>query len=79
MAGLLAVGAHLAAQLCGEKGEPILLGVLVFLVGTHVACRFPSYDILYYSCAFFLCHNFVHAYMVAPQHLQRPSHGSSRR
>ncbi|KAJ1270938.1 hypothetical protein BS78_06G089300 [Paspalum vaginatum] len=35
VAGFLAVGAHLAAQLCGEKGEPILLGAFVFLVGIH--------------------------------------------
>ncbi|CAN6275641.1 unnamed protein product [Urochloa humidicola] len=34
LAGFLAVGAHLVAQLCGEKGEPILLGVFVFLVGS---------------------------------------------
>ncbi|CAN6248551.1 unnamed protein product [Urochloa humidicola] len=34
VAGFLAVGAHLVAQLCGEKGEPILLGVFVFLVGS---------------------------------------------
>ncbi|OQU81543.1 hypothetical protein SORBI_3006G075300 [Sorghum bicolor] len=26
--------AHMAANLCGEKGEPILLGVFVFLVGS---------------------------------------------
>ncbi|WVZ85582.1 hypothetical protein U9M48_032494, partial [Paspalum notatum var. saurae] len=34
VAGFLAVGAHLVAQLCGEKGEPILLGVFVFLAAS---------------------------------------------
>ncbi|CAL5017079.1 unnamed protein product [Urochloa decumbens] len=41
VAGFLAVGAHMAAQLCGEKGEPILLGVFVFLVGS--AATFSRY------------------------------------
>jgi len=35
VAGFLAIAAHMAANLCGEKGEPILLGVFVFLVGTY--------------------------------------------
>ncbi|KAJ1270937.1 hypothetical protein BS78_06G089200 [Paspalum vaginatum] len=34
VAGFLAVGAHLVAQFCGEKGEPILLGAFVFLVAS---------------------------------------------
>ncbi|KAL6650635.1 hypothetical protein ACP70R_009560 [Stipagrostis hirtigluma subsp. patula] len=34
VAAFLAVGAHLAASLCGETGEPILLGVFVFLVAS---------------------------------------------
>ncbi|CAL5032211.1 unnamed protein product [Urochloa decumbens] len=33
-AGLLAVGAHLVARLCGEEGEPVVLAVLVFLVAS---------------------------------------------
>ncbi|CAL5067660.1 unnamed protein product [Urochloa decumbens] len=41
VAGFLAVGAHMVAQLCGEKGEPILLGVFVFLVGS--AATFSRY------------------------------------
>jgi len=32
--GSLAVGAHLVAQLGGEKGEPILLAVFIFIAGT---------------------------------------------
>nr|AZQ05609.1 ALMT6 [Saccharum hybrid cultivar] len=34
VAVFLAVGAHMAANLCGENGEPILLSVFVFLVGS---------------------------------------------
>ncbi|KAJ1270939.1 hypothetical protein BS78_06G089400 [Paspalum vaginatum] len=34
VAGFLAVGVQLVAQLCGEKGEPILLGVFVFLAAS---------------------------------------------
>ncbi|TVU14611.1 hypothetical protein EJB05_38087, partial [Eragrostis curvula] len=34
LAGFLAVGAHLVADLCGQKGEPILLGVFVFFVAS---------------------------------------------
>ncbi|KAK3144805.1 hypothetical protein QOZ80_4AG0318160 [Eleusine coracana subsp. coracana] len=34
LAGLLAVGAHLVADLCGGKGEPILLGIFVFVVAS---------------------------------------------
>ncbi|TVU14605.1 hypothetical protein EJB05_38081, partial [Eragrostis curvula] len=34
IAGFLAVGAHLVANLCGEKGEPILLGLFVFVVAS---------------------------------------------
>lgn len=33
-AGFLAVGAHKLADLCGAKGEPVLLAVFVFLLGT---------------------------------------------
>lgn len=36
LAGSLAVGAHLVSDLCGEKAEPILLGVFVFIVGALV-------------------------------------------
>ncbi|GJN27668.1 hypothetical protein PR202_gb15710 [Eleusine coracana subsp. coracana] len=31
VAGLLAIGAHLVADFCGGKGEPILLGIFVFV------------------------------------------------
>ena len=34
MGGSFAVGAHLVAQLGGEKGEPILLAVFIFIAGT---------------------------------------------
>jgi hypothetical protein len=37
LAVFLAIGAHMAANLCGENGEPILLSVFVFLVGTYAA------------------------------------------
>ncbi|CAL5032208.1 unnamed protein product [Urochloa decumbens] len=33
-AGLLAVGVHLVARLCGEAGEPVVLAVFVFLVAS---------------------------------------------
>ncbi|GJN27669.1 hypothetical protein PR202_gb15711 [Eleusine coracana subsp. coracana] len=36
LAGLLAVVAHLVADQCGGKGEPILLGVFVFVVASAV-------------------------------------------
>ncbi|KAK3142651.1 hypothetical protein QOZ80_4BG0349510 [Eleusine coracana subsp. coracana] len=34
VAGLLAIGAHLVADFCGGKGEPILLGIFVFVVAS---------------------------------------------
>ncbi|CAN6228056.1 unnamed protein product [Urochloa humidicola] len=34
VAGILAVGAHLVARLCGEVGEPVVLAVFVFLVAS---------------------------------------------
>ena len=33
VAGALGFGAHYLASLAGEKGEPILLGLFVFLLG----------------------------------------------
>lgn len=33
VAGALGVAAHEAAALCGEKGEPVLLALFVFLLG----------------------------------------------
>jgi hypothetical protein len=40
-AGFLAVGAHLVARLCGDgqEGEPAVLTVFVFLVGTSTHHR----------------------------------------
>lgn len=32
-AGALGVGAQHLAILCGDKGEPIVLGILVFIIG----------------------------------------------
>ncbi|KAL2503116.1 Aluminum-activated malate transporter 8 [Forsythia ovata] len=34
LAGALGIGAEYLATLCGEKGEPVLLGILVFLLAT---------------------------------------------
>ena len=60
VAVFLAVGAHMAANLCGENGEPILLSVFVFLVGTYAAgpsmfattnCIVPA-GMLLFSCFF---------------------------
>ncbi|GJN02992.1 hypothetical protein PR202_ga20388 [Eleusine coracana subsp. coracana] len=39
VAGFIAVGAHKVADLCGDKGEPILLALFVFLLGTVHALR----------------------------------------
>lgn len=33
IAGALGVGAQHTAILCGDKGEPIVLGILVFILG----------------------------------------------
>lgn len=33
IAGALGVGAQRTAILCGDKGEPIVLGILVFILG----------------------------------------------
>lgn len=33
LAGALAVGAHQLASFSGERGEPIILGAFVFLIG----------------------------------------------
>ncbi|KAF8715540.1 hypothetical protein HU200_027198 [Digitaria exilis] len=43
-AGFLAVGAHKLADLCGAKGEPVLLAVFVFLLGTvqYIKSTAPS-------------------------------------
>lgn len=35
LAGALGVAAHQIAIHCGEKGEPILLGLFVFALGKH--------------------------------------------
>jgi hypothetical protein len=40
-ATLVAVGAHKVADLCGDKGEPILLAAFVFLLGTCTTARTP--------------------------------------
>jgi uncharacterized membrane protein YgaE (UPF0421/DUF939 family) len=34
-AGFIAVGAHKVAYLCGDKAEPVLLAVFVFLLCTY--------------------------------------------
>ncbi|KAL2481797.1 Aluminum-activated malate transporter 8 [Abeliophyllum distichum] len=34
LAGALGIGAEYLATLCGEKGEPVLLGILVFILAT---------------------------------------------
>lgn len=36
LAGALGIGANHLASLFGEQGEPIILGVLVFLLGTYI-------------------------------------------
>lgn len=33
LAGALGVGAEYIADLCGDKGEPIVLGLMVFFLG----------------------------------------------
>ncbi|KAK4478794.1 hypothetical protein RD792_014293 [Penstemon davidsonii] len=37
VAGALGVGAEYLAGLCGEKGEPIVLGILVFILGKSIS------------------------------------------
>lgn len=45
LAGGLGLGAQHLASLCGEKGEPIFLGVFVFLMGNYsfqnILYKFP--------------------------------------
>lgn len=45
VAGALGVGAQELASLFGEEGEPIVLGILVFLLGiyTHLMLHFTSH------------------------------------
>ena len=35
LAGALGVGAQQLASLFGEEGEPVVLGIVVFLLGTY--------------------------------------------
>ncbi|CAN6270252.1 unnamed protein product [Urochloa humidicola] len=44
VAGILAVGAHLVARLCGEVGEPVVLAVFVFLVGNNHIMSWPLHQ-----------------------------------
>lgn len=41
VAGALGLGAHYLADLSGPKGEPIILGLLVFILGKKL-CTYPS-------------------------------------
>lgn len=38
LAALLGFGAHRLASLSGEEGEPIILAIFVFLIGTSYEC-----------------------------------------
>ena len=35
LGGALGFGTHYLANLCGDKGQPLILGALVFVVGTR--------------------------------------------
>ncbi|KAF8397979.1 hypothetical protein HHK36_016905 [Tetracentron sinense] len=62
LAGVLGVGAHHLASLSGEKGEPIILGIFVFLLATastfsrffpHIKARY-DYGVLIFILTFSL-------------------------
>ena len=36
LAGALGVGVHHISRLFGEKGEPVVLGIFVFLIGKRI-------------------------------------------
>jgi hypothetical protein len=46
VAGFIAVGAHQIANRCGAQGEPILLGIFVFLLGTHICTYYLLWTFL---------------------------------
>jgi hypothetical protein len=46
VAGFIAVGAHQVANRCGAQGEPILLAIFVFLLGTHTCMFYGLFYIL---------------------------------
>lgn len=53
-AGALGVGAHHLANLAGEEGEPILLGILVFILGIQTVRKITnSYIINFYIFTFY--------------------------
>lgn len=64
VAGFIAVGAHKVAYLCGDKAEPVLLAIFVFLLCTCVtfcvharllACRVFVYDHFYRTACMHVC------------------------
>lgn len=47
IAGALGVGAQRTAILCGDKGEPIVLGILVFILGILKKKKNSILDIIF--------------------------------
>jgi uncharacterized membrane protein YccC len=60
VAGFIAVGAHKVAYLCGDKAEPVLLAIFVFLLCTYALCPCT----VYYNCAVYLHIEHDHFYQM---------------